>query len=122
MNLVRDVLDAPLVNQNGQRLGRVDGIVLELRGSRPPRFIAMEVGTLTLARRIHPRLERWLRALALKVSPVPVKPVRISPETFRDIGTDIVIEVDPRLTARLLRVETWLRRHVIGKLPGGQAP
>src|SRR2546421_630959 len=89
MDLVRDILDAQLVDQNGRNIGRVDGIVLELRRHRPPRFAAMEIGALTLARRIHPRLAWWLRAIALKVSPVPMKPIRVLPQTFRDIGVDI---------------------------------
>jgi hypothetical protein len=121
LDLVRDILDARLLDQKGRKIGRVDGIVLELRDGRPPRFAAMEIGMLTLARRLHPRLERWLRMLALKVSPVPVKPVRVPPQTFRDIGTDIELEIDPALDARLLRLETWLRRHVIRRLPGGEA-
>ena len=119
MDLVRDVLDAQLVDQNGRNIGRVDGIVLELRGHRPPRFAAMEIGALTLARRIHPRLARWLRAIVLKVSPVPMKPIRVPPRAIRDIGVDIGLDVDAALEAKLRRVERWLSRHVISRLPGG---
>ena|SRR5437773_1519499 len=120
MNLVRDILDAQLVDQDGRNIGRVDGIVLELRGHRPPRIAAMEVGGLTLARRIHPRLARWLRAIALKISPVPLKPIRIPLRTLKDIGVDIELEVDAELDAKLLRVERWLGRHIISRLPGGK--
>jgi len=120
MDLIRDILDAPLVDQNGRNIGRVDGIVLQLRTAAPPRFVAMETGAITLARRIHPRLARWCRAVALKISPVPIKPVRILPRALSDIGTDIEVDVDPRLEMKLLRAERWLKRHVISRLPAGK--
>ena len=37
MDLVRDLLDRQLTDRSGRNLGRVDGVVLELRANRPPR-------------------------------------------------------------------------------------
>ena len=48
MDLVRDILDAQLVDAHGHNIGRVDGILLELRAGRPPRVAAMELGMVTL--------------------------------------------------------------------------
>ncbi|PYQ72909.1 MAG: hypothetical protein DMG04_15705 [Acidobacteria bacterium] len=118
MDLVRDVLDARLVDRRGRSLGRVDGILLDVRDGRPPRFVAMEVGLVTAARRIHPRLARWVRAFAIKVLPVPVRPTRYSPRLCRDIGVDVKLDVDAQSDARLLRLEKWLRRHVVERIPG----
>ena len=58
MDLVRDVLDKQLVDRHGTKMGRVDGIVVELRPGRPPEVIALETGPLTLARRIAGRTPR----------------------------------------------------------------
>jgi hypothetical protein len=120
MDLVRDLLDAQLVDPDERMLGRVDGILLELRAGRPPRIVGMEVGAVTLARRIHPTLARWLRAFAARWLPVPLRSVRLPLTLVRDIGVDIEVDVDPQTKRRLLRVENWLRRHIVERLPGGE--
>src|SRR5947207_112289 len=94
MDLVRDLLDRQLVDKHGRNIGRVDGILLELRPDGAPRVAAMELGSVTLARRLHPALGRWWRTFALRWLPVPVEPVRISLSTLRDVGVDIELDVD----------------------------
>src|SRR5437762_7806215 len=66
MDLVRDLLDAQLVDRQDRQIGRVDGVLLEVRDGEPPRVAAMEVGAITLARRLHPALGRWLRRFAIR--------------------------------------------------------
>src|SRR5438093_3101658 len=117
MDLVRDLLDAQLVDKHGRNIGRVDGIVLEIRQGRPPRVAAMEIGAMTLARRLH--VERWFRAVVSRISPVPIEPVRLPLETFKDVGVDIELDVDADSDPKLLRLEKWLKRHVISKIPRG---
>src|SRR3954466_10635101 len=112
MNLARELLDAQLVDSDERMLGRVDGLLLELRPNRPPRVIAMEVGMITLVRRINLRLGGWLRALAIRWLPVSWRPVRIPLRAFRDIGVDIEVDVDDATKKRLLRLESWLSRRV----------
>jgi hypothetical protein len=119
MHLVRDLLDAQLVNANGRMLGRVDGVLLEVRADRPPRVAAIEVGAVALARRIHPTLGRWLRAFAIRWMPVSWRPVQLPLTMCRDIGIDVALDVDPETERRLLRLENWLSRHVVRRLPGG---
>ncbi|ACC85470.1 hypothetical protein [Nostoc punctiforme] len=63
MNIIRDVLDNQLVDSDQHKLGKVDGIVIELRDGEPPRLSYIETGMTTLARRIHPRLGRWVAAI-----------------------------------------------------------
>jgi hypothetical protein len=119
MDLIRDLLDNQLVDRRQRAIGRVDGIIIELRDGRPPRIAAMEVGIVTACRRVHPRLGRIVRQLALRWSPVPMRPVRLSPGLFRDIGIDVELDVDADEDRRLLRLEKWLRTHVLSRLPGG---
>jgi hypothetical protein len=120
LHLVREVLDARLTDRNGRNIGRVDGLVLDLRDGGPPRLVALESGPVTLMRRIHPAIGRWLRALSRRFSPVPLVSVKFPPSAFRDIGVDIELDVDADHNPKLLRLEKWLSRHVISRIPGGR--
>src|SRR5581483_2386600 len=106
--------------RHDQGLGRVDGIILEVRDGTAPRMVALEVSAVTLARRIHPRVARLVRWLQRKLSPVPIRRVRYSPEQCRDIGVDIELDVVAATDPRLLTFEKWLSRHIVQKLPGGK--
>ena len=118
IDLVRDLLDVQLMDRNQRRIGRVDGVLLELRDNQPPRVIAMDVGPITLVRRVSPTLARWLRALAIRWLPVSLRSVQLPLTLFRDVGVDIELDVDAQADRRLLRVEKWLTRHIVGRLPG----
>jgi len=120
IHLVRDLLDAQLLDGDERRLGRVDNVLLELREGRPPRVAAMEVGAVTLARRINPTLGRWVRRAAIRWLPVSLRPVRLPLTALRDVGVDLEIDVDEATRRRLLRVEDWLRRRAVRPLPGGK--
>jgi sporulation protein YlmC with PRC-barrel domain len=121
MDLIRDLLDAQLVDRKGRNVGRVDGIVLELRANRAPRVAAMELGAVTLARRLPGPLARWAQALIARISPVSTDPIRIPLTAFRDIGVDIELDVDASRDAELLRGERWLASHIVERIPGGGA-
>jgi hypothetical protein len=116
MSLARDLLDAQLVDRNQRRIGRVDGVIIEIRAGVPPRVAAMEVGFLTAARRIHRRLPRILRRI-LKRLPVAPATVRLPLTLCREVGVNIALDLDASEDRRLLRVERWLRRHVVARIP-----
>jgi hypothetical protein len=120
VDLVRDLLDKPLFDRRHAPIGCVDAVVLDASGDGPPRVVAMEVGLVTLASRVHPRIGRWIRALARRWSPVPMKPVRLPLTTLRHVGIDIELDVDSTSDPTLLRLEKWLRRHVVQRIPGGR--
>src|SRR4029434_7719229 len=65
--LIRDVLDNQLLDRHQRQMGKVDGLILELRPGQPPRLAYIEVGSITLARRLHPRLARWVALFARKL-------------------------------------------------------
>lgn len=120
MNVIRDVLDHQLVDRNQFKMGRVDGIVVELRDGQPPRLTYIEVGMPALARRLNPRLERWIAALESKWGARQSEPFRIPWSQVRDFGIGgIDVEVDLEAEATpVLAWEKWLREHVIGRIPG----
>ncbi|TGP86000.1 MULTISPECIES: PRC-barrel domain-containing protein [unclassified Mesorhizobium] len=118
MDLLRDLLDKQVVDRNGVKIGKVDGIMAQLRPDRPPRIVAIELGSITLARRLGSRPGRWMVWLAAKLGGERhAEPHRIPWKKVRDIGVDIEVDIDVHRTA-IFDWQDWLRDHVIGRIPG----
>lgn len=108
-----------LVDRNQRKMGKLDGIVIECNDGQPPRLAYIEVGLPTLARRLHPRLERWVAALQGKWGAKHNKPFRIPWSKVRDVGIDVEVDVEAKATPALA-YEQWLREHIIGRIPGAK--
>lgn len=115
MDVVRDVLDALVVDRNGHEMGRVDAIVLE-QDDGPPRLAAFLIGPAALGSRLHPVLGRFVSSLERRLGVACGRPVRID---FADVE-----RIDDKVRLRLTvadtavdAIEGWLRRWVV-KLPG----
>jgi hypothetical protein len=108
LDLIRDVLDNQLVDRFQRRMGKVDGIVIEIRDGRPPLLKFVEVGLATKARRLHPKLYQWVRRRS--------KPYRIPWTKVRDIGVDMEMDVDADETP-LLDFEKRIRKFLT-RIPG----
>ena len=119
VQLVHDVLDAQLMDRERRPCGKADGIVLLLPDSGPPRVVALEVGALTLARRVHPRLERWLARASRWLGPAAPHAYRIAwSRVGRLSRKEITVDLDAAATP-LWTLERWLSERVIRHLPGG---
>ena len=116
MRLVHDILDKQLHDRHGEKMGRVDGIVLTLTDGQPPRVAAIEVGMTILARRLHPALAGATRALGRTWRPREHRETRIPFDVVHRNGTIVEADVDG-LATPALGWELWLRRHVIEHLP-----
>ena len=119
MNLVHEVLDKQMLDARGRRMGKVDGIVLELSGDRPPRVIGLEAGVPALAERLGERLGRWTGTLARRLSPDRPGNTRIPWTKVRQITLDVHVDLDSEQSP-VFTVERWLRRHVVERIPGGR--
>ena len=121
IDLVRDILDQELVDRNGTNMGRVDGIVLAIDGDEPPRIDHFELGFVVLARRLHPRVEKWVEAIRGRWS-VRKEARQIVPwASVAEITLNHVkIDVDASETSAFAW-EQWLRDHVVKKIPGSGA-
>jgi sporulation protein YlmC with PRC-barrel domain len=115
--LVRDLLDKQLVDRNKQNIGKVDGVVMEVRNQQPPRIAYIEVGAITLSRRLHPRIEKWAKRLAKKLGLVRAEAYLIPWEKVVNIGINIEIDFDVEKTA-VFELERRLRKHIIEHIPG----
>lgn len=118
MNLVRDVLDLPVLDPEGQPVGRVDGIIAELDPDGRLRVRALEISGATRARRLHPRLAQWTERVLRRVRPVPAGPSVIPWPEVETTGKAIHLRTR-RAVEGALGWERWLARHVIGRIPGG---
>jgi sporulation protein YlmC with PRC-barrel domain len=118
MDVIRDVLDNQVVDRNQHKMGKVDGIIVELREGQPPRLAYLEIGVATLAHRFHPRLASWVMAIESKWGAKKSKPFRIPWSKVLDVGIDVDVDVEAEQTPALA-YELWLREHVIKRIPGG---
>jgi sporulation protein YlmC with PRC-barrel domain len=119
MDLVRDLLDKQLVSVGTHTpMGMVDDVVLELGDGGPPRVVVIESGFPALARRVHPRLERLVRAAGRRWGVRKGRVLRIPWSRVYGIG----IEISLRLNADRCPTtawEQWLRERVLVHIPGG---
>jgi len=120
MDLIRDVLDKQLVDRRERRMGKIDGLIVEIEEGKPPRIAAIEQGAATLARRLHPRLVRWVEAIGARLyGAAPGGPERIPWEKVKDVGIDVEVDMDVA-DSRLYAWQEWLRQKLIGRIPGGK--
>src|SRR5437764_15203506 len=93
MDLVRDVLDKQLKDRNGRNIGKIDGIIVTLRGDRPPRVAAIELGSVVLARRVGPRMMHWMKKLRGKWGPKTDETYRIPWSKVKNVGMDVEVDL-----------------------------
>jgi sporulation protein YlmC with PRC-barrel domain len=120
MRLIAEVLDKQVLDRRGQKMGKVDGIVIELRADGPPRVAAVEIGSTVLARRLHPALADWLLRLRRRAGVEGEEPLRIPFGKVRDVGIDLEVDLDAESSAAFAW-ERWLRERIVGRIPGSGA-
>jgi hypothetical protein len=117
LDLARDVLDKQLVDRDETKMGRVDSLILELRGDQPPRVVAMELGFVVLGRRIGPRVERWVEKLR-RFSVRKTARQRVAWEKVIEVKP-YQIEIDVKASdTPAFDWERWLRDHIVAKVEG----
>lgn len=114
--LVRDVLDNQLIDAANQNAGKVDGIVLEVCEGEPPRVRYIEVGPVTLARRLNRRLGNWVARRDKRLGEGRGEPIRIPISRITldepSLRVDMVVEKTP-----IMALEQWLRRVIVRRIP-----
>lgn len=119
LNVIRDLMDKQVVDRKGTKMGRVDGLVLVIEDDSPPRVDHLELGLAVLARRVHPRFERWLFALRRIWSPRRSARQRVPWSAVVEVTPyEVKLDLDAMETAAF-DWERWLRDHVVSKIPGG---
>jgi hypothetical protein len=117
MDLIRDVLDKQLRDRNMQNMGKVDGIVLELRDNAPPRVAYLEVGPPVVARRLGERFSAWIARIDRRFGDGRGIAYRIPWSLVRPGIVDLEVNVDVEETPAYA-FERWLRRTIVCRIPG----
>jgi sporulation protein YlmC with PRC-barrel domain len=113
VELGRDVLDQQVIDAHDRHMGKVDGVVLELREGAPARVAAIVVGGTTLIWRIH----LGLAALAERKLGGHGHVARIPWKRVVKIGVDVKVDVDAQRSPALWW-ERWVRDRIISRIPG----
>jgi hypothetical protein len=110
------MLDNQLIDATNQNAGKVDGIVLELSEGEPARVRHIEVGPVTLARRLNRRLGDWVARLDKRLGEgrgeairIPISRITLEEPSLR---VDLVAEKTP-----IMALEHWLRRAIVSRIP-----
>ncbi len=106
MELVRDILDKQIRGRDDEKLGKVDGVILELREGEPPRVAYLELGSATLARRVSKRFERWAVALNRKLG-VRSPRYRIAFDRVLDHEIDVKVDIDTKKSPAFAWERWW---------------
>jgi sporulation protein YlmC with PRC-barrel domain len=111
------LLDQQVVDRKGELMGRVDGILLELREGKPPRVAHLVIGGCTAARRVNSRLAAWLLRWRRRWGPKEDQPLKVPWSRVLKVGIDVKVDLDAESTPALAW-EHWVRDRIIGRIPG----
>jgi sporulation protein YlmC with PRC-barrel domain len=117
MELGQALLDQQVTDRQGEQMGKVDGVVVELRRDRPPRIAALLIGGGTAAERVHPGWARWLTRWRKRWGPKQDQPFEIPWSKVTKIGVDVKVNLQAERTPALAW-EHWVRDRIIGRIPG----
>lgn len=117
MHIIRDVLDKKLFDRNKERMGRVDGLIMQVPVRGQPRVTHILIGGRPLANRIGSRTAALSRWIAERIGPKRLSPLRIPWSAVKTAGRDIHLDVDARESGAMAW-ETWIEKHIIDHIPG----
>lgn len=117
VDLIRDCLDKQVVDRNGHKMGRVDGIVIELGDGRKPNVAAIKIGAVCQADRLHPRIGRLVRSISKRYGVAGHDPFRLPWAKIVSAGTEVIAAVEAEETPAFAW-ELWLRKNIITRIPG----
>lgn len=116
------LLDLHIVDANGQTVGKVDDLELaEAEHGGAPYVSAVLCGPLAFGPRLGGRLGLWWTTIAARMRPEEnPEPVRIDFGLLDVEATQLRASVPEPDLLGTRRLETWLREHLIGRLPGSE--
>jgi sporulation protein YlmC with PRC-barrel domain len=110
--LMRHLLDVQLVDAEGERITKVDGVEVELRDGSRPAVSCLLIGPEPLARRVGPRIGRIIERIT-----GGRQEVRIPWEDVQEIGANIRLRAPAHFNSAV-RAQTSLAEEIVRKIPG----
>jgi sporulation protein YlmC with PRC-barrel domain len=117
MDLIADCLDKQLVDRHGHKMGRVDGVVIEVGEDRKPTVSGIEVGPVAQSMRLHPAFRRLVISISKRCGVVTQDPFRLPWSKVVSAGIEVIAGVEAEKTPALAW-ELWLRKNIIARTPG----
>jgi sporulation protein YlmC with PRC-barrel domain len=117
MELGQALLDQQVTDRKGELMGKVDGVIVELRKAKPPRVAGLLIGGGTAAERVHAGWARWLLRWRRGWGPRHDEPLEVPWGKVLKIGVDVKVDLDAERTPAL-DWEHWIRDRIISRIPG----
>jgi sporulation protein YlmC with PRC-barrel domain len=115
------LLDRQIIDRDGQDIGKVDDVELTIDHDGTITVTALLVGPLALGPRFGGRAAEVVTGIAARLHPPPgTDPLRIPYDLVDSVGPAIKLTVRRDLLVEP-QLESWLRDHVIGRIPGNEA-
>ena len=117
MDLIADCLDKQLVDRHGHKMGRVDGVIIEVGEGRKPTVVGIEVGPICQFSRLHPALRRVVLSISKRFGVATSEPFRLPWSKVVAAEIEVIAGVEAEKTPALAW-ELWLRKNIIARIPG----
>ncbi|MFF4892436.1 hypothetical protein ACIBOV_30340 [Micromonospora chersina] len=118
IQLAKQVLDRQIVDVDGRLVGRVDDIAFAVDEEGYPYVDCLLTGQGALGQRIGGRVGRLLVAVADRFTDdPPVPPLRVPLDRVDRVDSAVRLRC-PAADLPPSPVESWLRRHLIDRIPG----
>lgn len=112
-----DLLDRQIVDKDDELVGKVDDVELSDDVDAAPRVIALLLGPQAYGQRLGGRLGTWIASIGARLAGTR-HPIRIPIEVVEDINVSIKLRVAAAEIDRAERLDNWLEKHFIGRIPG----
>jgi sporulation protein YlmC with PRC-barrel domain len=112
-----DLLDRQILDRDGLPVGKVDEVEFEADDQGGPYLSALLVGPQALGPRIGGWLGRLMAGAARRLGTGRSGPLRIPYELVREVDCAVQLTVRKDLL-REPELESWLRGHLIARIPG----
>ena len=119
LKLFEDVLDQQIVGRDDLLMGKVDGVLIEVRDGEPPRVVAIEIGAAVAFARLGPRWGRIATAISKRLGIRKSPAYRIDWDRVTKIDINLHVDIEGAQSPALAW-ERWLRQHVINRIPFGR--
>lgn len=112
-----DLLDRQIIDSNGDLVGKVDDLELTDPADGAPRLTALLLGPQAYGHRLGGRLGIWITSAAARLGGT-AEPIRVPVELVDEIDVSIKLKVPTKEIDRIERLDLWLRKHLIERIPG----